>query len=132
MTPFRFEHDFRNASPADVLALYFDQGHSDAQDEIAEIDKRDVLALDETEDQLVRVMKVYPKRQLPAVASSFVNGKIHYTERLVWKKKDDRIELEIRPSVMTEKTLIGITYRVVQKAPGVVQRTYEGKVTCEV
>jgi hypothetical protein len=106
VTPFRFEHDFRAASPAPVFEAYF--------------------------DLLRRVCKVSPRRQLPAVVRPFVDGDLSYVERVAWHKAEDRIDMSIEPSVLGGRVEILATYRLALVEPGVVRRTYEGHVSVQV
>ena len=99
MTPFCFEHVFRAPSIAAVFAAYFDPEHAVQQDQRLAIIERTVLENRDTADELVRVSRVVPKRQLPAFLRPFVAGPLHYVERAIWRKREDRIDLEIAPGV---------------------------------
>ena len=130
-TPFHFEHDFRASSPAHVLAAYFDPALAAEHDRISGIARRDELERRDEPDRLTVISRAHPSRQLPLFVRPFVSGPLTYQERLVWERAADRIELEIRPSVLGKRTLIRITYALAQPGPGVVRRVYEGDVTCE-
>ena len=132
MTPFHFEHDFRAPSIASVLAAYFDPELSRAHDRLSGIVRREELEVDDTPARLVRVSRVFPERQLPVFVRPFVSGPLTYTERLVWDRPADRIDLDIRPSVLGKRTQIRITYALSQPSPGRVRRVYEGDVTVEI
>ncbi|MCA9676663.1 MAG: DUF2505 domain-containing protein [Kofleriaceae bacterium] len=132
MTPFRFEHDFRAASAADVFTAYFDPEHIAEQDRRTEMVRRDVLELEDGPDQLRRVCKVVPRRQLPAILRPFIPGELGFVERLVWHKADDRIDMTIEPSLLGGRTEIIATYALVPAGPGLIRRVYEGHVTVEI
>lgn len=133
MTKFRFEHEFHAATPREILEIYFDAEHTAEQDRIADIDRRELVEEKDTPETLERTYKVYPRRQPPAVARPFLAaGPLHYLEHIVWKKTEDRIEFDIRPSVAGGRAHIDATYRLAPVGPGRVQRVYEGKVTVQV
>jgi hypothetical protein len=134
MTTFCFEHEFHAATPREILEIYFfDLGHNAEQDRIADIERRELLEEKETPELLERTYKVYPRKQPPVVARPFMtDGPLHYLERVVWKKTEDRIEFDIRPSVAGGRAHIGATYRLAPVGPGRVRRIYEGKATVKV
>jgi Protein of unknown function (DUF2505) len=131
-TPFHFEHEFRAASPAHVLRAYFDPALAAEHDRISGIARREEIERQDEPARLTIVSRVHPERQLPVFVRPFVSGPLTYEERLVWDRAADRIELEIRPSVLNKRTLIRITYALSQPRAGVVRRIYEGDVTCEI
>lgn len=132
MTEFHFEHDFRAAAPALIFDAYFDPALSDEQDRRVEVARREVLELEDGPDQLRRVCRVVPRRRLPAIVRPFVAGDLSYTERVVWKKGEDLIEMRIEPEVLGGRVEISATYRVTAAGPGVCRRAYDGRVTVEV
>lgn len=133
MTTFCFEHEFLGATPRKIFEIYFDPENIAEQDRIAEIDRRLLLEERETDEVLERTYKVYPRKQPPAVAKPFLDeGSLHYIEKLVWKKAEDKIEFDIRPSVAGGRAHIGATYRVAPVGPDRVRRVYEGKATVKI
>lgn len=132
MTPFHFEHDFRAPSVAAVFAAYFDPALSAEHDRLSGIQRREELERTDDGATLVTVMRVWPERQLPVFVRPFVSGPLHYTERMTFDRARQRIDLDIRPSVLGKRTQIRITYALTQQAPGVVRRVYEGDVTVEI
>jgi hypothetical protein len=133
MTKFRFEHEFRDATPREIFEIYFDPENLAEQDRIADIERRELVEEKETPEQLERTYRVYPRKQPPAVAKPFLDdGTLLYVEKLVWKKAEDRIEFDIRPSVAGGRAHIGATYRVAPVGPGRVRRVYEGKATVKI
>ncbi len=132
MTPFRFEHEFRAPSPAAMFAAYFDAELSAQHDRLSGILRREELERHDVRERLTTLMHVYPERQLPLFVRPFVPGRLHYTERMVWERAADRIDLDIRPSVLGKRTQIRIAYVLSQPRPGVVRRLYEGDVSVEI
>lgn len=131
MTPFRFEHEFRAASPARVFAAYFDPALAAEEDRRVDIARREVLELDDTPEALRRVCKVVPRRQLPAVLRPFIPGELHYIERLVWTKAADVIEIRIEPSLLGGRIDVVLAYRVFSSGPGRATRVFEGHASVE-
>jgi len=130
VTPFCFEHEFVAPSPAAVCAAYFE---SQADQDLAlEITRREVLELDDTGDKLVRVCRVVPKRQLPALLKPFASTPLHYIERVVWHRDANEIEIEMRPSLF--RATIRARYRVerVSSDARSLRRRYTGDVSVDV
>jgi hypothetical protein len=91
-TPFHFEHRFRAATPAAVLAAYFDDAHRDEQDRATDIARRDILEDVDGPTERRRVSRVFPRRQLPAVVRAVVRGDLSFDETIVWvKARPDRL-----------------------------------------
>jgi len=132
MTPFCFEHVFRAPSIEAVFGAYFDSGHQAEQDRLLAIAERTVLELEDTGDDLVRVARVVPKRQLPIYVRPFVPGQLHYLERLRWRRAENAIELEIRPSILKGRAVISAVYRLSQLSTDQIQRRYSGTVSVDV
>jgi hypothetical protein len=132
VTEFSFEHDFRAPGPAAIFAGYFDAALIAEQDRATGIARREVLELDDGPDALRRVCRVEPVRQLPAILRPFVPAGLTYMERLVWHKAEDRIAMRIEPAVLSGRVEIEADYRVAAHAPGVVRRTYQGRVSVQV
>jgi hypothetical protein len=132
MRSFSFEHVFRAPSVDVVFSTYFDPRHTVAQDRELDITEREILERTETSDQLRRVCRVVPKRQLPALVRPLIKGQLHYLETAVWKKEHDRIEIEIRPSILSGRATISATYRLSPVSAGLIRRLYEGTVSVDV
>jgi Protein of unknown function (DUF2505) len=131
-TTFRFEHDFRAPSIEKVFRSYFDPELSAEHDRLGGIVKRDILEQHDTPERLVTVYKAVPERQWPVFVRPFVSGPIFYTERMVWERAQDRIDLDIRPSVMSNRARIRIAYVLTQTGPDTVHRVYEGDASVDV
>jgi hypothetical protein len=117
---------------AAVFEAYFDPAVSDEQDRRVEVARRDVLEDTDSPEARVRVCRVVPVRQLPAVVRPFVPDGLIYVERLRWVKAEDRIEMRIEPSALAGRVDIVADYRLVDGGPGIVHRTYEGSVSVQV
>jgi hypothetical protein len=71
-TEFRFEHSFEAASPADILAAYFDDGHLAAQDAVAGMRDRSVVESRDDGAVWTCAWKVASTRALPSIVKPFV------------------------------------------------------------
>jgi hypothetical protein len=131
VTPFSFEVDFRAPSPAAVFRAYFDPELTAEQDREVEVARREILEVEEAAETLRRVCNVVPRRQLPAIVRPFVAGDLSYREEVVWRKREDLIEMRIEPAILGGRVEITATYRVVARAPGVVRRSYTGQVSVQ-
>jgi hypothetical protein len=132
MTPFCFEHVFRAPSTAAVFAAYFDAGHQIEQDQAAAIVLREVLAQDATSDVLRRTCRVVPRRQLPLLVKRLTSGELHYIETIEWKRADDTMTMEIRPSLLHGRVQVVGTYELARVAPGEIRRRYAGEVSVDI
>ena len=132
MKSFSHEHVFRAPSVTAVFAAFFDPRHAMDQDRELDIIERVVLEREETPEQLRRVCRVVPKRQLPVLVRPLVKGQLHYVETAVWRKREDTIVIEIRPSLLSGRAAISATYRLSPISPGLIRRRYEGVVSVDV
>jgi hypothetical protein len=150
MQTFHFVHDYQAPAIDSIFEAYFDPEFALAQDREVDIIERTVLELTDGANELVRVCRVVPKRQLPALFRPLVAGELHYTESLRWFKDQHRMTIEIRPSLLKGRALISVDYQLADQGPvpganvrtleaGVttgnwrlIQRVYRGTVTIEV
>ncbi len=131
-TTFHFEHRFRAASPAEVLAAYFDDAHREEQDRATAIARREVIEDRDGPTERRRVSRVFPLRQLPAVVRAVVRGDLSYDETIVWVKAADRIDFDIRPKLLDGKARIEARYQLRTTGPMEVLRTYDGSAAVDV
>jgi hypothetical protein len=132
VTPFCFEHVFATCSPAAVFAAYFDPIHQIEQDRAVAIVERTIVELDDRGDELRRVCRVVPHRQLPAVMRALATGPLCYVETVTWRRATDQIEIEIRPSLLRGRVEICGVYGVTRVGPNAIRRTYAGDVSVDV
>jgi hypothetical protein len=133
MKSFSHEHVFRAPSVDAVFHAYFDPRHAMEQDRELEIVERVILEREETPEQLRRVCRVVPKRQLPALVRPLLDsGPLHYVETAIWKKHEDVISVEIRPSFLSGRATISATYRLSPISGGLIRRVFEGQVSANV
>src|SRR5687768_9726878 len=130
MTPFSFEHDFLRASKADLIAAYFDPMHQVEQDRVLEIRERELVEFDDRPDQIRRVSRIVPKRQLPAVVRAFSSGPLHYLETVTWIRRRDAIDIELR--LFGGRGRVAATYALEERSPGSIRRRYTGEVSVDV
>ena len=132
MKSFSHEHVFRAPSTAAVFAAYFDPRHALEQDRELDIVERVVIEREETPELLRRVCRVVPRRQLPALVRPLISGQLHYIETAIWRKREDEIRVEIRPSILSGRAVISATYRLSPVSAGLIRRSYEGSVSVDV
>ena len=131
-TKFHFEHRFRAPSTAAVFAAYFDDAHRDEQDRAVDVARREILSDDDTATTRRRVSKVWPRRQLPAVVRAMMKGDLSYDETIVWVKAADRIDFDIRPTLLDGRARIDAAYQLRVDGPGAIVRTDHGEVAVDV
>lgn len=128
---FHFEHRFRAASPAVVLAAVMDPVQRAAQDRAVDVARRELVSDDDAPDTRALRFVVYPRRQLPAVVRAVVRGDLAYDETIVWTKAADRVDYDIRPRLLDGRARIIATYQLTAGDPGEVVRRYHGTVTVD-
>ncbi len=134
-TQFCFEHVFRAPSIAAVFDAYFDPAHALHQDKLLDIVERTVIELADNRDTLRRTCKVIPRRQLPAIVRPFITHPLHYIETATWRRADDQIDIEIRPSILRSsggKPTITARYGLARLPDGSIRRRYEGTVSVHI
>jgi hypothetical protein len=132
VTPFSFEHVYRAGSVAEVFEAYWDPTQQIEQDRRLAIVERTVLEHAESETELRRVSRIVPRRQLPALVRPLVSGPLHYIETLRWRRADDEIEIENRPSFLRGRARITALYRLSRAGIGLIRRSYSGAVAVDV
>jgi hypothetical protein len=132
MTPFCFEHVFRAPSVDALFSAYFDSELQVESDRAAEIVEREVVELEDRDNELRRVSRIVPRRKLPALVKPLTSGQFHYIEHVTWKRRENVIEIDIRPSLLQGRVQILGTYRVERGPEGTVRRTYAGHVSVDI
>lgn len=131
MASFSITHDFRGRSIELFWRGYFDEDHQANLDSSSDMKERTVLAFEETEDTIYRELRMVPKRQLPAFIRKFTN-ELGYTEKSTLVKADNRMTIEIVPTVFTNRSTITGIYTIEQVDPETIRRTYEGEIEIKV
>jgi hypothetical protein len=121
MTSFCFEHVFRASSTTAVFAAYF-----------AELGEREVLELEDNGEVLRRTCKVVSRRKLPALVRPLTSGDLHYIERVEWRRSDDTMTIEVRPSLLRGRVQIVGTYTLEPVGPQAIRRRYAGDVSVDI
>jgi hypothetical protein len=132
MTPFCFEHVFRAPSIEAVIAAYFDPDQLSSQDRAVDIVERQVLELVDDGETLRRVTRIVPRRKVPALVRPFITLPLHYLETVTWRRKDDEIDITIRPSILKGRAVISAMYRLSRLSDGAIRRRYEGSVSVDI
>jgi hypothetical protein len=130
MTPFRFDHVFSAASPADVFAAYFDPQLQLEQDRALAIAKRDVIELAYRGDEICRRCVIVPRRQLPLLVRAFSSQALRYTEHAVGCRPVNQIAIELR--LFGGRGRVTALYQLESSGPGSVRRSYSGSVSVDV
>jgi hypothetical protein len=132
MKSFCSEHVFQAASTAIVFEAYFDPELQVVQDRAVEIDHREVLEYTDDGKVIRRVCRVTPRRQLPALLKPFSSGSLYYIETVTWNREDDRLSVEMRPSILKGRAIISGTYSLERIAPNAIRRRYAGEVSVDI
>jgi hypothetical protein len=120
---------FRAPSTLAVLEAYFDPKHQSEQDRALDIARRDILELDQRGDELRRVCRVVPERQLPAIVRPLLAGELCYVETALWRRSENEIAIDIR---MGKRVHITATYALELVGANAIRRTYRGAVSVDI
>lgn len=78
--------------------------------------------------EIVRVQKLSPKRELPALVQKFIKGGFSYTEKNEYKARENLMRTTTTPSFMADKIDTHGVYRLESLGPDKVNRIWEGVV----
>jgi uncharacterized protein DUF2505 len=82
--------------------------------------------------EIVRVQKLTPKRELPALVQKFVKGALSYTERNEFKARENSMRTKTTPSFMADKIDTYGVYRLEELGPNRVKRIWDGTFDCSI
>ena len=137
MQTFHFVHEFQAPAMSTIFDAYFDPAFALVQDQEVEITERKVIEETASATEYYRLCRVVPKRQLPAIFKPLVAGELHYTEALRWFKNDNRMQMEIRPSLLKGRAGFNVDYKLFDDGAAPrgwrrIRRVYEGTVSIDV
>jgi hypothetical protein len=132
VTPLHIEHEFRTASVARFWAMYFDPEHRARLDATTGIKSREVLERDDRGDTLLVVQRIVPAREVPGWLRKLTGASLDYVERQLLTRADDRIDIDIQPSMFPSRTHMKLVYTVRQIAPDRVLRACAGEIEIRV
>ena len=131
MAKIRISHDFRCSSIALFWRGYFDETHQANLDSTSDMKEREVLEFTETDETIYREVRMVPKRQLPGFIRKFTN-ELGYTEKSKLVKADNRMTIDIIPTVFTNRSRITGIYTIEQVDAETIRRTYDGEIEIKV
>jgi Protein of unknown function (DUF2505) len=82
--------------------------------------------------EIIRVQKLSPKRELPALIQKFVKGGLSYTERNEFKARENAMRTKTTPSFMADKIDTYGVYRLEELGAKRVKRVWEGTFECNI
>jgi hypothetical protein len=131
MASFSISHDFRGRSIELFWRGYFDEDHQANLDSSSDMKERTLLEFKDTEETIYRELRMVPKRQLPAFIRKFTN-ELGYVSKSTLVKADNRMTIEIVPTVFTKRSKITGIYTIEQVDPDTIRRTYVGDIEIKV
>ena len=131
---YTIEDDF-DATPERYWAMFFDEAYNQTLFAHLKIG-RQVLELrreGEGDDLVIhRTQVLTPQREVPAIFAKLVKGAIAYTEKNVFRARDNRMEAVTTPGFAADKLKTSGVYRLQVLAPSKVRRIWEGECECSV
>jgi hypothetical protein len=132
-TEFCFEQTFEAASPAEIIAAYFDDTHLAAQDEVAGMRDRQIVESRDDGAVWTCAWKVVSTRALPSIVKPFVpGGQLTYLETMTWYRADDRAALTVTPQLLGGRVELTGTYVFERRGERQIARRYAGAVSANV
>jgi hypothetical protein len=116
-----------------VLESYFEPDHLAAQDVLADLADRTVVA--DEDDGAVRrtTWRVTAKKPVPLFARPFVpGGKLQYLESMTLRRADSQIDLAVVPQILKGRVHLDAVYDLADVGPGQVRRRYKGSITAAI
>ncbi len=132
MTEVEVRHELRCPRTELYWRCYFDAGHLRALDAAVGIARRQVQHESEDEHQYVRHTRVWPERQLPGFIERIMGAELYYDERATWLRHEDRLELDIQPSLYPDRAHIRGCITVAMTGADLLVRTWAGEISVEV
>jgi hypothetical protein len=126
-THFKYVHDFDCDIPA-FWKVFFNEDYNVEMYKRIKVKERKMLERKEDDASVSFAVKIMPERDLPGVVKKIVGGDLGYTERSSLNKATNRMEVNIEPSLMKDRTTIKGVYWIEQIGPGKVRRTFEGDI----
>lgn len=126
-TPFKFVAEFPTDPETFWKLFWHDPYNVELYDRIA-VKERRYLEKNDHGDTLQFQLRVIPRRDLPGFLQKIVGGDLGYTEKSTWFKKENRIECDIVPTLMSEKSKIRATYTITPIGEKRIRRVFEGTI----
>jgi hypothetical protein len=126
------EHEFRGPSVARFWDSYFDPAHRARLDAATGIASREVLERVDSGDTLLVVQRIVPVREIPAFVRKLTGAGLDYVERQLFHRADDRIDIDIQPSMFPSRTHMKLVYALRQVGAGRLLRTCDGEIEIRV
>jgi hypothetical protein len=131
MTPFCLQHEFE-ATPERFWKVFLDPAYNEALYARIEVREHTVLAWRDDGGTVYRSIRIMPKRDLPRVVQALTGAHLGYTENTLLHKAENRIDVTVIPTALTDRTSIQGTYSLVPLDKGRLRRTFEGTIHIDV
>ncbi|MSP16748.1 MAG: DUF2505 domain-containing protein [Myxococcales bacterium] len=130
MTHFRFAADF--ATDAETYwSVFFDEPYNVALYQRIGVKERRMLERKEDEQTISWQVRIMPDRDLPSFVQKIVGGDLGYVEISTYRKGQNRIDTQVEPTLMREKTKINAVYTLTAHG-AMVRRVFEGDIAISI
>jgi len=131
MADVRCDHTF-DCTPEQFWEIFFDDSVMDGVMALVGVKERKLL-LDETKgDVRHRRMRERPERDLPAPIQKLTGGDLTYVEVDRFYAKDSKLDFDIEPAVMKDKTKINGWMKVTAEGPNRCRRVMNATVKVDI
>ncbi|HEV8322164.1 MAG TPA: DUF2505 domain-containing protein [Myxococcota bacterium] len=131
MADVRCDHTF-DCTPEVFWEIFFDDTIMDGIMAKVGVKERKLLQDETRGDVRHRRMREKPERDVPAPIKKVTGGDLTYTEIQRFYAKDSKLDFDIEPAVMKEKTKIAGTMRVVAEGAGRCRRIMNATVKVDI
>jgi hypothetical protein len=131
VTPFCLEREFR-ATPARFWAVFFDRAYLAMVWQHARLRESEILDWRDDGATIRRRIRMIPHRELPLVIRKLTGATLEYIEESVFHRAENRVDIRVVPTLLTDRVLIAAEYKVTACAPDRLLRTFAGTISVNV
>jgi len=124
---FRIVHEF-DATPDEFWQVFFDEPFNVEQYKRIKVKERKLLSRKDDERGITFSQRILPERDLPSVVKKIVKGDLGYTENTVYTRATSSMEIEIVPTLFSDRTKMHASFKVEALPDGRCRRIYEGDI----
>lgn len=131
MTQFNISHEFE-CDRDKYWKVFFHEPYNVALYERIGIKERQIIDWKETDNEVYRVIKIVPQRDLPGFIKKIVKGDLGYVETSTLYRDRDHMDVRVEPTLMKDRTKISGTYTLKPAGEGKWRRTFAGNITISI
>jgi len=100
--------------------------------EIERVEEKFCRTGTELDEEIVRVHRLTPRREVPAIMKKLISGAITYVEHNHFRRRENAMQVKTTTGFLADKFSANGVYRLEEIEPRVVQRIWQGECTCTI